>query len=76
MLQYFMENIGTILTRAQLMEHIWTADGNPFSNTIEAHLRNLRKKLNEGGARNLIINIPGRGYIMDTAEKIAKLQYK
>ena len=40
-----MKNAGTVLSRAQIMEHIWTADGNPFSNTVEAHIRNLRLKL-------------------------------
>lgn len=74
MLQYFMQNAGTVLSRAQIMEHIWTADSNPFSNTVEAHIRNLRKKLNQNSAPNLIINVPGRGYLIDTAEKIAKLK--
>ncbi len=73
MLEYFMQNAGTILSRAQLMEHIWTADGNPFSNTVEAHIRNLRKKLNSSGGSNLIINVPGRGYILDTSENLARM---
>ncbi|MDB5238856.1 MAG: putative Two-component transcriptional regulator [Candidatus Parcubacteria bacterium] len=74
MLEYFMQNAGTILSRAQLMEHIWTADGNPFSNTVEAHIRNLRKKLNADGAANLIINVPGRGYILDSPENLARFK--
>ncbi len=74
MLEYFMQNAGTILSRAQLMEHIWTADGNPFSNTVEAHIRNLRKKLNADGGKNLILNVPGRGYILDTPENLARIQ--
>jgi OmpR-family two-component system manganese-sensing response regulator len=69
MLEYFMQNPGNILSRAQLMEHIWTADGNPFSNTVEAHIRNLRKKLNEGGLPNLIVNVPGRGYMIKEPQK-------
>ncbi len=64
LLQYFMEHVDTIVSRAQLMEHIWTADGNPFSNTVEAHIRNLRRKLSEKGLTGLIINIPGRGYLI------------
>ncbi len=64
MLEYFMKNAGSIISRAQIMEHIWTADGNPFSNTVEAHIRNLRKKLNAGSAPNIIQNIPGRGYML------------
>lgn len=70
MLEYFMKNPGRVLSRAQIMEHIWTADGNPFSNTVEAHIRNLRKKL---GDPNLISNVAGRGYIFDCAENLKKL---
>jgi DNA-binding response OmpR family regulator len=73
MLQYLMKNAGMVLSRAQLMEHVWTADGNPFSNTVEAHIRNLRKKLNGGKAPNLIANVPGRGYVIDTPKRLATL---
>jgi two-component system OmpR family response regulator len=73
MLRYFMKNTGTIISRAQLLEHIWTADGNPFSNTIEAHIRNLRRKLCEGDEPDLIMNLPGRGYIFDTLKSLKKL---
>ena len=55
------------------MEHAWTADSNPFSNTVEAHMRNLRKKLNVGRKPNLIMNIPGRGYVIDTPQNLKKL---
>jgi DNA-binding response OmpR family regulator len=68
-----MKNVGTVLSRALLMEHVWTADSNPFSNTVEAHIRNLRKKLNNGKKSNLIANIPGRGYVLDTPENIRKM---
>jgi DNA-binding response OmpR family regulator len=73
LLEYFMTNVGVVLSRALLMEHVWTADSNPFSNTVEAHIRNLRKKLNANKRANLILNIPGRGYIMDTPENLRKL---
>ena len=73
MLEYFMRHVGKILSRAQLMEHVWTADGNPFSNTVEAHISNLRNKLNAGKKPNLIANVPGQGYVLDTPEKLARL---
>jgi two-component system, OmpR family, response regulator len=73
MLQYLMQHSGTVMSRAQLMEHVWTADGNPFSNTVEAHIRNLRKKLNAGKAPNLIANVPGRGYVIDTPKRLATI---
>ncbi len=70
LLEYFMKNVGIILSRSQLMEHVWTADSNPFSNTVEAHIRNLRKKIRTGNKANLIANIPGRGYVIDRPENL------
>jgi DNA-binding response OmpR family regulator len=65
LLEYLMQNQGTILSRGMIMEHVWNADSDPFSNTIEAHILNLRKKINIGKSRDIIRNIPGRGYTID-----------
>jgi two-component system, OmpR family, copper resistance phosphate regulon response regulator CusR len=65
LLEYFMKHPHAVLSRPLIMEHVWAADQDPFSNTVEAHIRNLRKKINEGCKPALIINIPGRGYILD-----------
>ncbi|MFA6295020.1 MAG: response regulator transcription factor [Candidatus Paceibacterota bacterium] len=73
LLEYFMKNTGIVVSRALLMEHVWTADSNPFSNTIETHIRNLRKKINQGNKPDLIANITGRGYVMDTPENLKEL---
>lgn len=72
LLEYMMRNQGVVLSRAILMEHVWTADSDPFSNTVEAHMRNLRKKINVGNRRDLIANMPGHGYIMDAPERLVK----
>jgi DNA-binding response OmpR family regulator len=73
LLEYFMKNVGVILSRSLLMEHVWTADSNVFSNTLEAHIRNLRKKLCAGRKPNLILNVPGRGYVIDTPENLKNI---
>ncbi len=67
LLEYMMRNQGLLLSRAVIMEHVWTADSDPFSNTVEAHMRNLRKKINTGNKRDLIVNMPGHGYIMEVS---------
>lgn len=69
MLAYFMKNVGIIVSRAQIMEHVWTADGNPFSNTVEAHIRNLRKKVCGDDDVVTIKNMPGRGYVLEVQKK-------
>jgi DNA-binding response OmpR family regulator len=63
--EYLMRNPETPVSRSMIMEHVWSSDSDPFSNTIESHMSNLRKKLNAGFERDAIRNIPGRGYLID-----------
>jgi DNA-binding response OmpR family regulator len=65
LLEYLMSNQNTVLSRGVIMEHVWNADSDPFSNTIESHILNLRKKINIGRKKDLIRNIPGRGYMIE-----------
>lgn len=65
LLEYLMRNQGTIVSRGMIMEHVWNADSDPFSNTIESHILNLRKKLNTGKREDIIKNVPGRGYTIN-----------
>jgi len=69
LLEYMLKNPGVVLSRSLLMEHVWTAESSPFSNTIESHMRNVRKKLRDAHAPDLIYNIPGRGYILELRDK-------
>lgn len=68
LLEYMMKNEGKVLSRASIMEHVWNEDSDPFSNTIEAHIMNLRKKIRGGNQRKLIHNIPGRGYKIEEVD--------
>ncbi len=68
LLEYFMRNIGTVLSRGMLMEHVWDMSIDPFSNTIEAHIMTLRKKIHVRGKPTLIHTVSGRGYKLAIAE--------
>jgi two-component system OmpR family response regulator len=74
LLEYMMRHQGIVLSRAMIMEHVWTADSDPFSNTVEAHMSNLRRKIAIGKKPDLIVNIPGQGYMMDTPLKLARFK--
>jgi DNA-binding response OmpR family regulator len=65
LLEYLLRNAGAVISRSTIMEHIWDADLDPFSNTIETHILNLRKKIDRTAARKLIHCVPGRGYKID-----------
>jgi DNA-binding response OmpR family regulator len=38
----------------------------PFSNTVETHIMNLRKKIDGGRKKKLIYTVPGRGYMISS----------
>jgi DNA-binding response OmpR family regulator len=61
LLELLMKNLGKIISRGIIMEKVWDMDADPFSNTVESHIRNLRKKLGDL-EKKIIVNIPGRGY--------------
>ena len=60
-LELFLKNKGKVISRSKIMEHAWDANANPFSNTIESHVLNLRKKIGDR-KKKIIKSIPGRGY--------------
>ena len=61
LLEYLLRNIGTVLTRDDLLEHVWDRFHDSFSNVVDVHLKNLRKKLPEDYAKR-IKTIWGKGY--------------
>jgi two-component system OmpR family response regulator len=65
LLKYMIKNRGTVLSRSMLMEHVWAMSADPFSNTIEAHINSLRKKIDLPGKKKLIHTVSGRGYKID-----------
>ncbi len=62
LLEYLMKNKNNVVSRGMIMEHVWNSESDPFSNTIEAHILNLRKKIDSDGGPKYIYNVPGRGY--------------
>lgn len=62
LLRYLMRNESIVLSRAMLLEHVWDMDTDPFSNTVEAHIASLRKKVDAPFSRKLIQTVQGRGY--------------
>ncbi|WP_299659374.1 response regulator transcription factor [uncultured Ruegeria sp.] len=62
-LTYLAHNIGRMVSRTELSEHIYEYDGDRDSNTIAVFVTRLRKKLGS----DLITTVRGRGYMIDTA---------
>ncbi len=57
-LEYLMRNQGKILSKEQIIAHVWDYDADVLPNTVEANIKNLRRKVGE----NLITTVRGFGY--------------
>lgn len=62
LLEYLLRNAGRVVSRGQILEHVWDVNADPFSNTIETHILNLRRKIDRDQRSKLIYTVPGRGY--------------
>jgi two-component system OmpR family response regulator len=65
MLSYLMHHKGKVVSRTELIEHIYDQDFDRDSNTIEVFVTRIRKKL---GA-NVITTIRGLGYSLDDPDE-------
>ncbi len=63
-LEFLMKNKYNISTKGMIIEYVWDSETNPFSNSLEAHIANLRKKIGKIYGQEIIRNIAGRGYII------------
>jgi two-component system OmpR family response regulator len=61
LLRYLMRNPRRVLTRAQLLDHVWSYDFGGDARVLETYVSYLRKKLDDG-APSLIHTVRGIGY--------------
>ncbi len=63
LLAYLMSNSGHVLTRAQLLNHVWGADFYGDTKTLDVHIKRLRGRIETDPARpTLISTVRGVGY--------------
>lgn len=61
-LELFMRHVDQVLTREQMVNNLWSFDYDGFSNVVDVHIKNLRKKLGERKAGAEIETVRGVGY--------------
>ncbi|MCC7160376.1 response regulator transcription factor [Candidatus Nomurabacteria bacterium] len=62
-LEYLMRNLNKVITRDELYSHAWDFADSSFSNTVDVHIKNLRRKIHDNG--KIIQTIRGVGYKME-----------
>jgi two-component system, OmpR family, response regulator len=63
LLRYLMQNPGRVLSKAQILDHVWHYDFGGEAGVVESYVSYLRKKVDTGEPR-LIHTLRGVGYVM------------
>lgn len=62
LLNFFIKNMGSVVTRDQIIAEVWDREANIFTNTVDVHVHKLRKKIDKDFPVPLIKTIPYVGY--------------
>ena len=62
LLEYFMRNAGITLTRDDILNNLWNYEFDSFSNVVDVHVKNLRKKVDSNYKEKLFQTVWGVGY--------------
>ncbi|HTR18834.1 MAG TPA: response regulator transcription factor [Candidatus Paceibacterota bacterium] len=61
LLEYFMRHPNQVVNREDLLSHLWDFNYAGFSNVVDVHVKNLRRKL-EGDGEGVLETVRGIGY--------------
>ena len=61
MLEVFLRHAGQVLSREQLLSHVWGYDFDPGSNVVDVYVGYLRRKL----GKDRIVTVRGMGYALE-----------
>ena len=63
-LEYLAHRPRAVVSKTELLEHLYDYNWEKFSNVIEVYISGLRRKLDDGSDRQLIHTVRGQGYIL------------
>lgn len=64
LLEFLMRAPGRIVTRNQILDHVWDDNFDPIANAVDVLVGRVRRKLDPDGTRPLIHTVRGAGYVL------------
>lgn len=64
-LEYLMRNAGKVLSKEQIISHVWGFDADVLPNNVELFIMFLRRKIDKPFGSKLIHTVPGFGYKLE-----------
>lgn len=68
LLYYLATNTNIVLSRQQILDHVWEYDYESYSNLIDVYIKDLRKKVDTDPNQKLIYTVRGVGYVFKIEE--------
>jgi len=68
LLEFLVRNAGRVVGRAEIAEHVWDEQFDPFSNLIEVYINRLRRKIDGVRETPLLHTRRGAGYLLGVSE--------
>ena len=69
LLRYLMMNPNRVLSKAQILDHVWEYDFNGDASIVESYISYLRRKIDAGDRPKMIHTKRGVGYLLRTLDK-------
>jgi DNA-binding response OmpR family regulator len=66
LLEHLVRNPNKVVSREDLLSRIWDFNYSGFSNVVDVHIKNLRRKLSEHNGQSVVETIRGVGYRINT----------
>ncbi len=70
LLEYLLRHKGQVVTRSMLLENVWRYNFDTQTNVIDVHISRLRNKLDKGFDAPLLHTLRGRGFMLQSADKL------
>lgn len=67
-IEYLMLRAGSIVSKTELLEHLYDYNWEKFSNVIEVYISGLRRKVDGPGKLKLLHTVRRQGYLLDTRD--------
>lgn len=64
LLGYLIRHEGQVMTRQQILDSVWGAEPDVYSNVVDLYVHYLRRKLGQLGRRDVLRTIRGVGYAL------------
>ena len=68
LLEYLMRNPERVVSRSQILEHVWDDNFDPVGNAVDVLVGRLRRRIHPDSEVPLIHTVRSRGYVLSLAE--------